>query len=155
VCKYSPEKSENLEGLLSYKKLFNPEVDQLKEPKTRLGRLAEKIAKAVEDLIVRYNGAATVPNQRIFMAQIVKAYNAYQVGQLLNSLINKRDIKHPQERFIPILQLWANSLLELNMDTRLKSWDTIASKLINPKQTGSSEAFAGPPRKSRRAAKKG
>jgi len=126
---------------------------------TRQDRLANKIVEAVKRLSARYTlagdrtafhlrrprVASAYPARQTVMADIVKAYNAYQVGQLLHSLIDKSALDSDKDS-IRQYQSWADSLLQLDMDDRLTSWDRIVREIAT-----SREAFIGPPRKARRA----
>jgi len=133
-----------LEGALARAGMF-PGADESfrvgqKRPapgQTRQTLLAEETAEAVRQLEGRYKQVMhTEGDQKQkagIMADIVRAYNAFQVGYLLRSLIARIQPGADDSDTPPVpvrtLQGWADHLLHLNMDERIRGWDAIARQL--------------------------
>jgi len=99
--------------------------------------LAEEMAEAVGQLEDRYKQVMHTEGDRKekagIMADIVRAYNAFQVGYLLRILVAriKPGADNSDTPPVPVrtLQGWADHLLHLNMDERIRGWDAIARQL--------------------------
>ena len=113
-----------------------PDASQVGQKKRRAPNrprqtlLAEAIAEAVGQLEGRYRQVVRTEGDQKekagIMSDIVRAYNAFQVGHLLRSLLARAQ---PDDAKARTLRGWADHLLHLNMDERLRGWDAIAQSL--------------------------